>query len=186
MFGKLTPKSRRAFTLTEVLLAMAVGSVIMSALLSFSVYAARSFAAMTNYIDLEQKSQSALDRMTREVRQTQYLQSYGTTLFNNQTITNSVTFVDTDGLMLTYAFNNNALYRIKNNVYTMMLTNCDFLTFQCFQRNPIAGRYEQYDIATSGTNTKVLSVSWVCSRTILGSRLNTESVQTAKIVIRKE
>ena len=36
------------------------------------------------------------------------------------------------------------------------------------------------------TNCKLIAVSWVCSRTILGSKMNTESVQTAKIIIRKQ
>ena len=31
---------------------------------------------------------------------------------------------------------------------------------------------------------KLIDVSWKCSRKIMGEKLNTESVQTAKIVIR--
>jgi hypothetical protein len=67
----------------------------------------------------------------------------------------------------------------------MLLTNVDFLSFQIFQRNPVAGTYDTYP-TSSATNCKLVSVSWICSRSILGSKLNTESVQTAKIVIRKQ
>ena len=41
---------------------------------------------------------------------------------------------------------------------------------------------------TSATvaTAKVIDLSWVCSRSILGQKANTESVQTARIVIRKQ
>jgi hypothetical protein len=67
----------------------------------------------------------------------------------------------------------------------MLLTNCDFLTFQIFQRNPVSASYDVYPTANAAS-CKLINVSWICSRSILGSRLNTESVQTAKIVIRKQ
>jgi hypothetical protein len=33
---------------------------------------------------------------------------------------------------------------------------------------------------------KLVQVTWVCSRSILGKKVNTESVQSAKVVIRKQ
>jgi prepilin-type N-terminal cleavage/methylation domain-containing protein len=178
--------SRSGFTLSEMSVAIAVSSVILTALLSFTVYAAKSFVAVENYVDLEQKSQNALDTMTRDIRETQCLTNYTTrVLSSGQTVTNSLVFADFDGQPLTFAFTNNTLMRLKGTERTMLLTNVDYLTFQVFQRNPVAGQWEQYpagDIATC----KLISVSWICSRSILGSRMNTESVQTAKIVIRKE
>ena len=174
-----------AFTITELWMAIAVASIVMAGLMTFSVYAARSFAGITNYVDLEQKSQNALDTMTRDVRQTQYLISYDTTTLDGRTITNQLTFMDYDGQPLSYGFTNNVFVRSKAGESTVLLTNVDFLTFQIFQRNPINGTYEQYPTA-SATNCKLISVSWICSRSILGSRLNTGSVQTAKVIIRKQ
>jgi prepilin-type N-terminal cleavage/methylation domain-containing protein len=179
-------RSQRGLTLAEMLLALAVGSIVMAALLGFSLYASKCFAAMTNYVDLEQKSQSALDNMTREIRETKMVTGFGTMSWNGRTITNSISFVDSDDLPLTYTYTNEVLLRDKNGAVSMLLTNCDYLNFQLFLRNPLGnGTTEQFAI-TQTTNTKLISVSWICSRTILGSRLNTESVQTAKIVIRKE
>lgn len=177
--------SESGFTLSEMSMAIAVSSIILTALLSFTVYAAKSFVAIENYVDLEQKSQNALDTMTRDIRETQCLSNYTTRVVSGQTVTNSLTFHDFDNQPLTFIFTNNVLERVKGNTSTMLLTNVEFLTFQIFQRNPIPEQWEQYpagDIATC----KLISVSWICSRTILGSRLNTESVQTAKIVIRKQ
>jgi len=185
MSGKLKVQRNRGVTLPELMFTLAIGALLGLAVLSFSLYAGKSFAALTNYVDLEQKSQIALDSMTREVRQVNRVLSYGTMTWKGQTITNTLTFEDSDGQALTYMFTNEVLFRSKAGVNRVVLTNCDFLTFQVFQRNPIGGAWDQWS-TTVATNSKLISVSWVCSRNILGSRMNTESVQTAKVVIRKE
>jgi type II secretory pathway component PulJ len=176
----------RGFSLADMSVAIAVSGIILTALLSFTVYAAKSFAAMENYVDLEQKSQFALDTMTYEIRQAQFLTSYGTrVLSSGERVTNCLTFVDENNAIFTYNFTNNVLLRQKAGIDTLLLTNVDFLTFQLYQRNPKPGQWSQYDAADIST-CKLISVSWICSRNILGSKLNTECVQTAKIIIRKE
>lgn len=189
MFGKRNKHqwqgSAAAHTLTELSMAIAVSAVILTALLSFTVYAAKSFAAMENYVDLEQKSQNALDTMTRNIRQTEYLSSFGTRTVNGRLVTNSLTFIDSSGEKLIYNYVDNVLLQNHAGVETMLLTNVDYLTFQIFQRNTLAATYNQFP-ASSTNLCKLISVSWICSRSILGSKMNTESVQTAKIVIRKQ
>ena len=186
MFINLKIQSRRAFTIAEMWLAMAVSSIILVALLGFGSYAGKSFAALTNYVDLEQKSQIALDTMTREIRQTECLLNFGTMTLNGQLITNSLTFRDSDGLELNYNYTaNGVLTRTKNDRSTMLLTNCDFLTFQVYNRIPYTNSFDHFQAGVA-ENGKLISVTWVCSRTVVGSKLNTESVQTAQIVIRKE
>lgn len=177
--------SLRAFTLIEMSVSMAVSGIILTALLSFTIYASRSFAALENYVDLEQKSQNALDTLTRDIRQTISLSSYGTRTVNGQLVTNSLTFNDSDGQPLTFTYADDVLLRQKNGASTMILTNVDYLSFLIYQRNPIGGSYDQFS-TYNAPNCKLISVSWICSRSILGSKLNTESVQTAKIVIRKQ
>ncbi len=178
-------RRQRAFTITEMWFGMVLGSILGVAMLSFTTYAAKSFAALANYVELEQKSQIALDTMTRDIRQVNCLSNFGTMTLNGQTITNSLTFLDSDGQALTYNYTNQVLLRTKGTVSRMILTNCDTLSFQIYQRNTIPNNYDQYN-AGDVTTCKQISVNWICSRTILGSKLNTESVQTAKIVIRKE
>jgi prepilin-type N-terminal cleavage/methylation domain-containing protein len=191
MFGNSRSfvRSRRArlggFTLTEFSMSLAVSGVILTALLSFTVYSAKSFASMENYTDLEQKSQNALDTMTRNVRQARSVSNYTTRTVTGILVTNGLSFIDEDGTLLSYNYTNNVLLQTKSGVTTMLLTNVDFLTFQMFQRNTAAATYNQFP-ASSISSCKLISVSWVCSRNILGSRINTESVQTAKIVIRKQ
>ena len=190
MCGKNIPSpgrraARRGFTLVELSMSMAVSGVILTALLSFTVYAGKSFAAMNNYVDLEQKSQNALDTMTRNIRQAQALTGYDTRMVNGRSVTNLLKFLDEDGTALTYHYTNDILLQTKGGESTMLLTNVDYLSFQMSQRNTQASNLQPFP-ASSVEQCKLISVSWICSRTILGSKLNTESVQTAKIVIRKQ
>ena len=67
----------------------------------------------------------------------------------------------------------------------MLLRDCNALTFAIFQRNPIGGSYDQYPTATSAT-CKLVQLNWICSRSILGVQVNSESVQSAKFVLRNQ
>ena len=190
MCGKTLPSPARrtgrgGFTLVELSMSLAVSGIILTALLSFTVYAGKSFAAMNNYVDLEQKSQNALDVMTRNIRQAQALTGYATRSVNGRSVTNLLQFLDEDGTALTYHYTNDVLMQTKSGETSVLLTNVDFLTFQMSQRNTQASNMQPYP-SSSVASCKLISVSWICSRTILGSKLNTESVQTAKIVIRKQ
>ena len=75
--------------------------------------------------------------------------------------------------------------RTKAGANKRLLTGCDALTFTIAQRTPKDGSYEVYPAATPAT-AKVVNVSWNCSRLVLGRKANTENVQTARIVIRKQ
>ena len=179
MVYKTTSTKRRAgFTLVEFLDSMAVGSLIFLAVAVLGIYSGRSFAALANYTDLDAKSRNALDRLTRDVRQVNRLTASTST---------SLTFEDADGSSLRYAYAPGArtLSRIKGGVSDVLLTECDRLTFAIFQRNPIGGTYNQFPTGSPAT-TKLINVTWSCSRKILGTTMNTENVQTARIVIRKQ
>lgn len=163
-------------TLVEFLFTVAIGAIVLGAMVSFSLYTGRGFAGVMNYVELEGQSRSALDRMIREIRQTVMLASYQS---------NRLAFVDQDTKPLVYEYSpdKRVLTRTKDGRTQTLLNGCDELNFTVFLRNPISGSFDQYPVAVA-TNTKVVQVSWVCSRSIVGSKINTESVQTAKIVIR--
>lgn len=167
-----------AFTLVEVMVAVGISTIIFLAMGSLSLYSGRSFAALANYAELDNASRNTLDTMTRDIRQTEALTAFSST---------SLTFRDFDSNTLRYVYNpdQRTLTRMKLNEVVVLLNECDSLNFAIFQRNPVGGTYDQYPTATPGT-CKLIHVSWVCSRTIFGARVNTESVQTAKIVIRKQ
>jgi len=92
--------------------------------------------------------------------------------------------------LLTYTWQtdgtNGTLIRSKNGDSTTLLTGCDSLDFGIFQRNPLSNKVDQIPTTLQASNTKVIQISWICSRQITGTRLNTESVQTAKVVLRNQ
>jgi Tfp pilus assembly protein PilW len=183
-------------TLVELLVAVAVSGIVFAAVTSFAFYCGRSFVALSNYVDLDNKSRSALDRMTQEIRQVNGVTGYGTaTLASGQLVTNKLEFGGTEAngtaYTLTYEYSptDQKLTRTKvagsNAETTTLLTECYNLNFGMFQRNPVGGTYEQYPAADPST-CKEVQLSWICSRKILGRTANTESMQSAKVVIRKK
>jgi hypothetical protein len=140
-------------------------------------YTAHSFAAMFNYVDLDQYSRNALDRMSMEIRQADRLVS---------STTNQLVFSYNGGtLSYTYDPTAQTLTRVFGAQTDVLLTQCRQLLFTIYQRNPIGGSYDVYPTGTA-TTTKLVQLNWTCSRSILGQAVNTESVQSAKVVLRKE
>ena len=180
---KITSTKRRksaGMTLMELLVAVGVGGIILSALGSLVFYTGRSFAALANYVDLDNYSRTALDRMSREIRQTRRL------IEGNDT---KLVFEDFDGTQLIFQYHSSSrtLTRTKDGVMDTepLLKDCDYLKFSMFQRNPVGGTYDQYPTATAAT-CKLVQLRWVCSRDLVYAKWNTESVQSAKVVIRKQ
>ena len=70
-FGR-SPGARKwhsAFTFVELLVAMALSSIVMTAVGALTIYSARTFVALGNYTDLDLHSRNALDVIGRELRQ---------------------------------------------------------------------------------------------------------------------
>jgi hypothetical protein len=145
------------------------------ALAAMTMFSSKSLAGLYNYVDMSSANRMALDKMTREIRQAQRLTGF---------TTNQLTFVDYDGKQLVYQYfpDQRVLKRSKDGVEETLLTECDNLTFTSFRRNTQQGTF---DLATTTLASKVINVNWTCSRRILGARVNTEPVQSAKIVVRK-
>src|SRR5436190_23954413 len=172
---------RQAMTLVETLIATGVGSIVMAAVLALFLFSARSFAALANYVDLDNKSRNALDTMSSDIRQADFLKSYQT----NQLVFQTTDTTNT--LDLTYFYDSGAttLTRTLGVRSTVLLTNCTSLNFGIFARNPLGGQWDTYSNGVV-SNCKLVQLTWVCQRSILGGRIaNTESVQSAKVVMRK-
>lgn len=169
------PQYNRGWTLVEMIVALAAGSIILAAILSTALFVSKSFIAMGNYTDLDRESRHALDTMSRDIRNAAGMSAYAT---------NSITLTNQDGSQFTYAWSSNTtlLTRVSSGTTTVLLTNCNILNFHIYQRNP-ANNFT-FTVATNVAQAKLVDVSWRCSRNILGAIINSESVQTAKIVIR--
>jgi len=149
-----------------------------TAILGLSVSTGRSFAEISNYVELDHFNRVALDHLNKDIRQVDYLVAFAT---------NRLEFMDYDGQPVVFEYSpaDRMLVKKKNGKTTLLLRECDALRFAAFQRCPIEKSYDLIPI-TEVTNCKVVSVSWSCSRTVFGVKANTENAQAAKIVIRNK
>src|SRR5687767_4104510 len=176
MFTKTTGRQSTAgMTLAEALISMCVVMLILLALVAFSMFSTRSFATMYNYVDLDDDNRIAMDTLTRDVRQCKRV---------IDCTASRLVLEDQNGLTLGYIYDpdNRTLSRTNIAANKVLLKECDRILFKIGQRNTVEGGYDVYAAATPAT-AKVVNVSWCCSRTMFGRRANTESVQTARIVI---
>ncbi len=175
-----TPRCRRqdGAILIENLMGIGIAGLVMLALVSIWMLSGRSIVAFANYVDLDSANRVAMDTLTRDVRECNRVTSF---------TTNILSLEDATGLDVTYTYNPSSkrLVRSRNGVTKVLLTGCDSLRFNIAQRNPVNGSYDVYPTATAA-NAKVVNVTWNCGRYILGNRANTENVQTARIVIRRQ
>ena len=146
---------------------------------AFMVYTARNFAALSNCIDLDQRNQTAIDTMTRSIRQALRVTAFAT---------NEVTVLDADGTtLLTYKYDPDpavrTLTRTKGAESTVLLREVDAFAFSMMQRNIITNTFNNYP-TTDVNQCKVLGVYWNCSRKILGKKSNVSGGQSTRVAIR--
>jgi prepilin-type N-terminal cleavage/methylation domain-containing protein len=178
--------ARSGFTLLEMCVAMGIASLVLIVVAQVSSYSARSFVAMGNYADLDRFSRNALDNMTRDIRQAKVYAYYGN---------NAITFqnLNTNSWFGYYwNQNNKTLSKLTGAMpvswstvqgSNVVLTGCDYFDFRVWLRNPTNNFWFPYSANSQPNLTKLIDVSWRCKRRVL-SQYNTESVQTAKIVLR--
>jgi prepilin-type N-terminal cleavage/methylation domain-containing protein len=174
-----TERRRRAFTLVEYIVAIGVGGILLAALMQVIFFTGRSFAALMNYTELDRYSRNALDQMVYKIREADELKSYS----SNRLV---FSYWKTNELIYEYSPTDRALTETLNGRTKTLLKGCDVLTFSIYQRNTAAGTFNQFPATITNSAAKLVQMSWTCSRNVLGARINTESVQSAKIVLRNQ
>jgi prepilin-type N-terminal cleavage/methylation domain-containing protein len=169
-----TKNRQSAFTLIEVMIASTLSVMLAAIVAIFFFFSLRSFAVMTNYADMNTRSQMALDKMSKDIRQARSLISY---------TTNSLTFKDVNNNNLTFIYTNRLLNRISGGVTTTYLTNCDSLQFWIYQHTPISNTFDCY-LPADASSARVIQMTWHCSRPIMGTKVTTETVESATLSIR--
>jgi len=160
--------------------ASAIGALILGAVMTTYFYMSRTLSATANYEELDRESRYALDVMTRAIRQSAVLTNWTST---------SLAFTNRDGTLLSIAWDSNSGQLTYINQYppattNVLLKDCVSLVFSAYQRTPISNTVMQFDATSSATNTKCIVMDWVCRRNNYLSSKETESVQTAKVVLR--
>lgn len=182
----------RGFTLTELMVAMGLGSIVITAVAFLTLYGSRSSVAVCNYTDLDAKSRYALDVMSREIRQATAVTAVVQTL-----PTKSLTLFNADqNKTVRLVWDANArtmVFQETGQPDLTVLTECDRWDFSLFQRTPwVSSTNIVYYPATNSAGVmdlklcKLINMSWKCSRQILGQKVNTETVQTAQVVLRNK
>lgn len=176
----------RGYTVVELLVALGLGGVLLMVVAALAVYGARSFVALGNYADLDARSRQALDVISREFRHATAVVAVQTNLPTKYiTLTNV-----NSGASVRLAFDSDqrtlVLQRMGQPDQTL-LTECDRYDFIMYNRVPnVSSGSITFNPAASLDACKLINMSWKCSRTILGQRVNTESVQTAQVVLRNK
>jgi len=194
-----TCSSTAGFTLAEALIAFGLSSIVVTGILASFLGCGRSLLSLSNYTALNQSSQTAVDQLTREIRSVSCLTNFTTAVITNSsqpwftTITNSVTFVPAGGSLtnsnnwVTFKYTpaTRTLARTQSGTNRVLLTNCSFLNFQMFKRNQTNGTF--IPIPTSSpAQTKIVQVNWICASINPMMPSQTESVESAKVVIRSK
>src|SRR5215471_15745463 len=138
-FKLSNPRPRRsAFTLPEVIVAVALGVLLLLGVMSFYLFSLTSFASMANYADLNAQSRAASDWITRDLRTATSVAS----LTTNQLVLNEF-----DGTNVTLNFDALAgtLTRVKGNYTRTLLKDVNSLSFSLYQRpTNSSAAYEQF------------------------------------------
>ena len=187
MFIKPAIPATRAYTVVEIMVAVAVFSISALALATIFLFSIRSYAAMANYSVLDQKNRQAMDQLTFEIRQARSVVGY-----SSNSTSSSLTITNGDGLRVTYTFdspNQRVTRSVSGGGNTTLLTNCALLNFNLYMRPPTNGSFDVYPINISNNwqqTVKVVQLSWKTSMTLPPARVTSEDIQTARIVIRKQ
>jgi len=180
MVCKVTSISRgsRAESLTSTVIGMGLATILFAAVASCYLYTTRSFLCLGNYMDMDSNVRLALDTISSDVRGATSLSTYSS---------NAVMFlVGTNQLAYNLAVDRRTLNRRFNSTTRTLLTDCDDVRFDVFARNLTNSNYDYFPTSGSPTNCKLVEVTVLCSRSILGRKANSTTVQSAKIVMRNE
>jgi Tfp pilus assembly protein PilW len=171
----------------ELLISMAMTTLVLAIIMVLYLFGLRSFGAMSNYAQMSSKSRMALDTMARDIRQATIVVGFNPNLPVKSL---QLATYDMNGACnVTYSWDSNARvltcarsYNGNPATTTTNLTGCDAWNFFLFQRTP-TNNYVFYP-TTNPKLCKLINMSWKCSRTILGKKVNTEDVMTAEVVLR--
>ncbi len=168
-------QATRGMTLPELMVAVAVGFLILGVLAQVFASSALSFARMGNYVSLDSRSRNALDELTRSIRQAGDLLEFSPTHLKFSLLgqTNALLVYDYDP-----AARQLTQWKTGDASPTLLLSECDQLAFSL--RNSL------FAPTTTLSAGKGISITWTCSRTILGNKTTTEDMEQALIIMRNK
>jgi len=173
-----TRPRRSGFSLVEYLVTLTITVLMIAAGAAASENFLRAVAFLTNSVDIDAKNRLAIDRMSREIR--------GCDAVDTASSNGLVLRAGTNLIAFEYHPQRRELTRDHSETGTeVYLKGCDYVRFDLFRRNRLGDRYGEYPAATTA-NCKIVQISWVCSRRLLGFKANTGRMESARVVIRNQ
>jgi Tfp pilus assembly protein PilW len=179
-FKPTNPKARSvAFTMPELIVSVALLTLLLLGGSSFYIFSLTSFASMTNYAELNSQGRMASDMISRDVRAALSVAS---------ATSNQLVLTAFDGTNVTYNFDSSAgtLTRSKAGDSRTLLKGITTFTFSLYQRpTNSAAVYEQFPAATAA-KAKLVGFQWNCSRKVSGPQNDSETTQMAIVELRNQ
>ena len=189
MFTKPPTRTRRAWTLLEMMVALGIFSMCGLAMMSLYVFSSRSLVSLANYATLDIYNRQAMDLLTREIREATVVTDYST---NADMASITVITGSTNSHTVTYLFTRASKQLVRNDATDgsrkVLLNHCSLLNFDLRQRNPMNGNFDVYPVATNDWQhtVKVIQLTWKTTIMLPNGVGNSENIQTARVVIRKQ
>ena len=166
------------FTLVEMMVGMALGSLLLLGVASMYLFSLRSFTSMSNYTELNSRNRHASDIVTRDIRSASGLTS----------ATSRQLVLRFGGADLTYNYDQDAgtLTRSYLGRDEILLEGVNSLSFSLYQRPSNWAAYEEFLVATA-SNAKLVGFQWECSRRVYGTtQKNSQSLEAALVKLRNK
>jgi len=171
-------RHQSGFTLIESLITVALVMMVTTMIITVTIFTYHTFGGIGNYIQHDHQTREAMDKMSRDIRQSAALLSGTSTSLN---------FTNTDGSPLQYLYDPNARTLTYSNATTreggILLQDCVSCTFSLFQFNPVSGSCMLFANSTTSSNCKVVEMNWIC-RTTNSLSVNSDMMETMRIVLR--
>jgi prepilin-type N-terminal cleavage/methylation domain-containing protein len=180
----MAPKTARTagMTIVELMVAVSVGSIVLAAVGLLFLSSLRNFIGLGNYALLTGQSRLSLDVISKAMREATQIVSCETNLpVKSLTLTNAF-----KGTQTLYSWDSTTgIVTAQTGQSTRtLLSGCDGWDFSFYQRSP-NGNWTFFP-TSDPTLCKLINMSWTCSRSILGRKMNTEDVVTAQVVLRNK
>jgi Tfp pilus assembly protein PilE len=128
-------RDERGFTLAELLTAFTVLVLVLAAVTTIHQSTLQAYVTGSNKTEVQQNVRVALERMTREIRQTAVNPATGLACLTAAPSATSLSFYDQDTGLTTYALVGTTLTRTANGVDGSVIGKVQVLTFVYFDVN---------------------------------------------------
>ena len=145
----------RAFTLVEMVVAVAVGCMVLIGAISIYTFSLTSFTSMANFSELDQKSRHTSDILTRDIRSCLSVASAtSSNLVLNEPLPDGTTTTTT----YTYDEVAGTLTRSQNGINQILLTGIDTHSSRPTRAPGLAPITEDFPTASPPTTAKLIGM----------------------------